>query len=693
MGTNTESQHNKRNSVAEQDTLLLPSVYGRNSILFHKLLGRLPRPIQHLLIALLNRTRDPEPETYDEKCQDAQFAVWGWLPWLAFTSVLGIALIAYAFANSRDGGTGLRTFFYPGLLLIFTPTALRLISPAPSRIERISLLCIAGVYCYLIKVMTSPLYFSYYNEFLHWRTVDDIVRSGHLFSYNVLLPVSAYYPGLEIVTNALSTLSGLDTFNSGLVVIGVARLLVVLVLFGLNEQILKSARMASIATLLYMTNPHFLLYDSQFGYESLALPIFLFIMLAIVYHESMFLHLSKIKSVTPFAKFAKVGTQKQDGDLRWITLTIWIALLALTVIHHMTDFFLDGVLLLWAVFYRFLSLTPIYKSNIAKAALLGVLLSIVWISFNGNPGINYLSSYFTEALNELGHILTSTSKSRPLFVTYTGEPTLPWERLLIALSVLVISLCLPFGLLCLWQRYRSHALICAFSIISLLYPISQLFRFTTLGSNLTDRAAAVLFIPITSVLAVFIAQFWPTRRLNKRQSSLIVCAVTVMFLGGFILGASSGLTSLPGPYALGEPRGIEPEGIQTATWAHSYLGSNNRIGTDLLNQVLMGTYGNQHVVTGAGDHIDVSPIFFASHLGPNELALLRKAHVRYLVVDRRLSQSLPLLGAYFVETEPLAYQRTAPISLEALMKFNTVLQAKRVFDSGDIVIYDVGDLI
>ena len=169
--------------------------------------------------------------------------------------------------------------------------------------------------------------------------------------------------------------------------------------------------------------------------------------------------------------------------------------------------------------------------------------------------------------------------------------------------------------------------------------------------------------------------------------------MTILVLGGFILGAGPGLSSLPGPYALGDPRAVEPEGIQAAVWAHSYLGPNNRIGTDLINQALMGTYGDQHVVTASGDHTDLSPIFFASHLGPDELAILRRAHVRYLIVDRRLAQSLPLLGAYFVETEPHAYQHKTPIDLEALIKFNTISQVNRVFDSGDIVIYDVGGLI
>ena len=677
--------------TVEQDTVILPVPppdHGRNFTPFRQALDRLPGPMHHLLISLLHRAGDPQPEAYDADRQDTlalRLAIWGWLPWLAFASALGMALIAYAFASSRDGGTGLRIFFYPGLLLIFAPTVLRLLSPAPSRTERIGLLCVVGVCCYFIKVMGSPLYFSFYNEFLHWRTADDIARGGHLLTQNVLLPVSSYYPGLEIVTDAFSRLSGIDTFSSGLVVIGVARLLLILALFALNEQLFKSARMASIATILYMANPHFLLYDSQFAYESLALPLAVFVLLATTIYQSLFLRFSKSASSFSMLPLPKA----QSRDLRRIMLTAWLALLALTFTHHITDFYTDAMLVIWALVYGFGRSTPFYRSNIARTALFGLLVSVAWVSFNGNPVVSYLSSNLADALNELGRVLAGTSSSRQLFVTYSGQPTLLWERVVAALSVVLVMVSLPFGLLCLWRRYRSQALLCTFGLISLLYPISQIFRLTNVGGNLPDRAAAFLFIPIASVLAIFITQFWPTRRLNRKKSALMMCAVSIIFLGGFIIGAGPGLSTLPGPYDLGDPRAIEPEGIQAAQWAHAFLGPDNRVGTDLINQVLMGTYGDESVLTSA----DIAPIFFSSRLGPGEVALLRRAKIRYLVVDLRLSHSLPLSGTYFAQTEPGAGQHTTPMSIQALTKFNTLPQVNRVFDSGDIVIYDVGELV
>jgi hypothetical protein len=392
---------------------------GKISTFLYKILSSLPRPIQLLVIAILKRANDPKPEEYssDQRKDGIKNTSWGWLPLLTLISALGMLSIAYAFIDSRAGGTGLRAFVYPGLFLIFAPTGLRLLSPSASRTERIGLLCVAGCCCYFIKVMGSPLYFSFYDEFLHWRTADDIVKSGHLFTENALLPVSPYYPGLEIVTNALGTISGLDTFNSGLIVVGIARLLMMLTLFALNEQVLRSARMASIATLLYMTNPHFLLFDSQFAYESLALPLATFIMFAMAPHQWVSARLARLGPMTPFVKFAKVSHEGLRSDLRWITFSAWLVLIAVVLTHHVTDFILDALLVLWAIIYALLRLTPIHQSKLARTALLGVLMSIVWIGLKGNPVVGYISLFLGNVFNELGHVLAGTSSSRQLFAT------------------------------------------------------------------------------------------------------------------------------------------------------------------------------------------------------------------------------------------------------------------------------------
>lgn len=635
----------------------------------NRVLDKLPAPVRHAISTLITRAGDPEPEAPPKymPMMSPRPKTWGWLSVLMLTSAGGVLSIAYGYTALRFGEASMEIFFWLGILLIFVPTAVRLILPALSRFERITLVCVVGISLYLVFVIYTPISFSPHDAFLHWRTADDIASSQHLFMENTLLPASPFYPGLEIVTNALSTLSGLSIFQSGLIVIGVARLVMVLSLFLLFEHTTRSARIAGIATLLYMVNPHFIFFDSDFSYESLALPIATFMLFALARRETL------------------------SNHRRVMLLAAWIALSALVVTHHVTDYFFDGFLILWTVICLFQRPAPGYRFGLVAITVFAICVSLAWIALRGNPVVDYLSSYFGRALDEMGQILTGASKARQLFADYSGaEPTPLWERLMTIVSALLVMSCLPLGLLCIWQRYRRNAFACMLAATSLLYPLVQVFRFTNFGSEITDRAAAFLYIPLACLLAIFIVQFWPTRRLNRKRVALISCAMTILFLGGVI---SPPWQLLPGPYLVSaDPRSLEPEGIDAALWARSNLGPNNHVATDRINGILMDTYGDQRVQSSIAGDIDVTPVFISSRLDASEVALLKQSGVRYLVVDLRLSTALPTIGFYFETGEPGSFVRTTPLSLEDLTKFNAIPQINRIFDSGDIIIYDVGGL-
>src|SRR5690606_39911035 len=102
--------------------------------------------------------------------------------------------------------------FWTGLLLILFPTVWRLLQPQVDRKERALLLALLSLSLYLVKMLHSPLLFTFHDELVHWKTAQDIQISGRLFQPNPLIPTSPLFPGLEIITAAIASASGLSTF-------------------------------------------------------------------------------------------------------------------------------------------------------------------------------------------------------------------------------------------------------------------------------------------------------------------------------------------------------------------------------------------------------------------------------------------------------------------------------------------------
>lgn len=624
--------------------------------------------IWRLLSPIFARALDPEPEKRVGPQPHATLL--GWLPVLALTSTLGLFTVATAFNAARDNTPGAELYFWLGLGLVFVPALARLILPQASRIERVGLLVTVALCLYLTKVTLSPLYFSGYDEFLHWTTVNHIMSSGHLFQKNALLPVSPYYPGLEIVTSALSNLSGLSTFQSGVIVIGMSCMVMTLSMFLLCELLSGSARLASIATIIYMTNPHFLFFDNQFGYESLAIPLATFVVFAMTRYETL------------------------NNNRRWIMLSAWIVLTAMIATHHLTNFIFEGLFMLWATIYLFLRPLPLRKSIVIWTVIIGMTLTVITVLLIGNTVIGYFTSFFGDVGGEIAQSLSSSGgDSRQLF-SDAGTPTPLWERGVSLGSVGLVTLAIPFLLLCFWRRYRRNSLLWVFSFLVLLYPVLQVLRLTSSGAEASDRASAFVFIAVGFLAAVAIVQFWPIRSLNWKHSTMLSVAILVLFMGGIILGDGIPPSFMPGPYQVSaDARSVEPEGIQAALWAHQYLGPNNRMYTDRINQLLMSLYGEQYLVTKIGDNIDVTDVFFSTVVSDYEISLLKEGQIHYLEVDMRLSQGLPQDGFYFEAGEPDANAEVKPLNPQYLTKFDTTPEINRLFDSGDIAIYDTGGLI
>ena len=169
-----------------------------------------------------------------------------------------------------------------------------------------------------------------------------------------------------------------------------------------------------------------------------------------------------------------------------------------------------------------------------------------------------------------------------------------------------------------------------------------------------------------------------------------MAAIVIIFTGGWVTGTSPLWGRLPGPLLVSaDQRSINAESITAAEWAGSYLGPGNRMIGDRVNMLLMATLGYQWDVTSVNDDILVSKVFITPDFGTNVKTTIQRGDIRYVVVDSRLSTGVPRVGYYYDAQEPNAMHYTAPLDPADLTKFDGVQNVDRIYDSGNMIIYDV----
>src|SRR6476469_9567050 len=155
----------------------------------------------------------------------------GQFPNLVLVAGAGLLLCSVVEALSRATLAPEPVFYWVGVVLIGLPIFFRLASEDASPRERLALVVLLGVALYAVKLVRDPLVFSFPDEPIHVFNADQITSHHELFRHNPLLPASPDYPGLEGATSALMSLTGISSYGAGVVVIGAARVILMVGLF------------------------------------------------------------------------------------------------------------------------------------------------------------------------------------------------------------------------------------------------------------------------------------------------------------------------------------------------------------------------------------------------------------------------------------------------------------------------------
>jgi hypothetical protein len=592
----------------------------------------------------------------------------GWAGVLAVTTSIGLLVIACSFLLARLDLPGAVLCFWGGVLVMSAPTALRLLGDRATRTERLSIVLVVGAALYAIKVMHSPVGFTFHDEFLHTATLESILTTGHLFGENALLPTSASFPGLEIATSALVTMTGLAPFTAGVLMLGLLRILIVLGIFVFMERLSGSARIAGIATFVYMANPAFVYFDAQFSYESMAVAFALVVLVAIVTRD-----------------------RASTVDRRAWTITALVALATATVSHHLSSYALAGLLAIWAlgvmVKQRRMTLHP----GPGWLAPIAIVAAAVWAVFAAPATIDYLRQPIARTIGALVDIISTGGGIRVPFQSTSGAIAPLWERIVGIAAAAILSVAVLFSTRFLWRRGIKEPLVWILLLAALAYPASVALRFTSGGSEASTRLAVWLFLGVAFATAIAVRELVRRKAIALRHA-LATGGLAIVVMGGIISGWPP-FARLPGPYLVGaDARSVSPEGRSAASWALDVLGPDNRVGADRMNALLMGSDGRQRVVGHPLDDVDLSPVFLNRSVGRFERGVLQRGTVRYLVSDLRLSTSLPQTGSYYDPFEVREGLALTPPSIATLEKFDRQRTVSRIYDSGHIRVYDVGAL-
>jgi len=328
-------------------------------------------------------------------------------PLLALVSAAGLVMVALGNNAARTESSGAELLFWLGLALIYGPITFRLLSSSASRPERLALCVLLGVGLFAIRILYSPTASSPYDELATWRQTDDLLRGGHPFTDNPIAAGYPAFPGLELLAAALVKLTGLSIFHAGLIAIGTTRLILILGLFLFLERVTGSARAAGAGIALYVCNPSFLFFDSQFHHEPMALGLGAALLLVTL----------------------RWTNRGNGGDRLSLIFAVAVLAAAITLTHHITSYALSIFLLAWTAVAATLerrrggggeeaegsrpSWLAAARSGPALPAALMTLMPLIWFVVVAKQ----------ETMEELGGILTGSVQG--VFDLFFGNPVRP----------------------------------------------------------------------------------------------------------------------------------------------------------------------------------------------------------------------------------------------------------------------------
>jgi len=604
---------------------------------------------------------------------------WPGLPLPSLTAWLGLlagsVCLAYAFSEAATRPGDHYDVFWLGILAFTLPAGVRLASAGAARGERLSLLIALGLFFFLPKFLRNPDAPLYHDELVHFRQAEAIRETGRLFEANPVIEVVGRFPGLHAPTAMLGELTGLGTFAVGTILLVTLHAVALLGVFVLVERLSGSARVAAVAGVIYALNPSYMYFDAQYSYESLAIVLFVWVLVAAV-------------------GVAQAGASR-GARAGWAALGLVLAGLCV-VTHHLTSLGLAGMLVLASLLHLWAARRTSTGRDAALAlgaftlAVVGMLAG--WLVLLAPEVLGYIGPRVTDGVEQLRNMANREESSRVLF----AKSTLPaYER---ACSVLAVLVAAGLTALALWRSRRDGIgaarapMRAAFVLLALAYFASLPFILSEAGAEGARRSWAFSYLGLAVVIAP--AVVWLLDRAGRAGRAaratvrLGLLAVLVVVLVGNVAASLNETYRFPGPYVYGsDTRSLTPELLAFTSYFERTQGRGQRVVADRYAGTPLAAFAGAET-SRASRGFPVYELYFqAGPPSPLLMRLLATSNWRYLVIDKQMARQLPLLGIYLDRNEPGAQVRTAPPPAAALEKFERLPWAIKLFESDNFELY------
>jgi hypothetical protein len=586
---------------------------------------------------------------------------------------LATMLVAVAFAGARSSASWASHVYWLGQVALFAvPTAFLLFRRRSIlKVEAIGIAFLMPITSYLILLYYSPTRFVFLDEFGHLQTAQSILATHHLFHANSALTPSPQYPALEIVTTALSSMAHLSITASGYIIAGVAHVLTGLCLYFLIFEVWRNYRIAALSAVIYAASPHYQFFDSYFIYETIALPFLLLTMLALV----------------------KMLREKGRTANCWAIVAVLTGAVT-AVSHHVTSYLLLALLIAFSIAQLFV---PRSRRNWRIPGILLVVVGVVavWDLKVATHTIAYFKPEVQAVWHSLFHSHSHVASSNATLAVQTvklgvsGQPP-HVDTIMQVVSLLLLVAFTAIGIRRIWlvRKVENGTAALGFAIGSL--GLALAIGMHAFAPDLAARALPFFMIPACFVCALGINHIrtWISshkhsrlRLLLKRTPIIGTAVIVLIAVGGICGGYPNFYSRLPGPFLVSAfERSVDDHNLDASAWMATTLTPNNGIASDFYTAQEVAALGHQLNKKGIAD------VFLTRRYTTADRLLVRQYKVSYLVIDKRMTEQLPISGFYFPRDPAQGFYR-APLPPEVLDKFNSVPGVSLIFNDGTISIY------